>query len=99
MALIFPVMNRSDLIVKLSHRFPQLTREDADFSVNAILDEIAGCLAISGRVEIRGFGVFSLHTRPTRTARNPKTGAKVVIPEKSVPYFKPGLELRSRVNS
>jgi len=97
--LVFLVMNRSDLIVKLSRRFPQLTKEDVDVSVNAILDEIVGCLAISGRVEIRGFGVFSIHTRPTRIGRNPKTGEKVAIPEKNVPHFKPGLELRSRVNN
>ncbi|HEY8084686.1 MAG TPA: integration host factor subunit beta [Methylophilaceae bacterium] len=91
-------MNRSDLIVKLAHRFPQLTREDADFAVNAILDEISGCLAISGRVEIRGFGVFSIHTRPPRVGRNPKTGERVAIPAKNVPHFKPGLDLKERVN-
>jgi integration host factor subunit beta len=99
LALVLAAMNRSDLIVKLSSRFPQLTKEDADFAVNAILDEITGCLAINGRVEIRGFGVFSIHTRPTRTGRNPKTGEKVAIPQKNVPHFKPGQELRSRVNS
>ncbi len=92
-------MNRSDLIVKLCDRFPQLTREDAAYSVNAILDEITGCLAIKGRVEIRGFGVFSIHTRPTRAGRNPKTGEKIAIPRKSLPHFKPGLQLKARVNN
>ncbi|HEY7986620.1 MAG TPA: integration host factor subunit beta [Methylophilaceae bacterium] len=91
-------MNRSDLVVKLAHQFPQLTKDDADVSVNAILDEISSCLAVNGRVEIRGFGVFSIHRRPPRLGRNPKTGEQVAIPEKNVPHFKAGLELRERIN-
>lgn len=67
-------------------------------SVKAILDMIANHLIGNGRVEIRGFGSFSLHTRPPRLGRNPKTGLRVSVPEKRVPHFKPGVELRERVN-
>jgi integration host factor subunit beta len=91
-------MNRSDLIAKLAVRFPQLTREDADFSVNAILHKISSCLALKGRIEIRGFGVFSIHTRPPRLGRNPKSGERVAIPERNVPHFKPGADLKQRLN-
>jgi len=82
----------------LADRFPQLVRADADLSVSAILDAIAGTLAKKGRIEIRGFGSFSLNHRPARVGRNPKTGAKVTVPAKSMPHFKPGKELRESVD-
>lgn len=91
-------MTRSELISKLASRFPQLSQVDADLSVKAILDAISIRLAQGGRVEIRGFGSFSVHSRPPRLGRNPKTGERVPVPEKFVPHFKPGIELRERVN-
>ncbi len=91
-------MNRSDLTGQLASRFRQFTRQDVDLSLKAILDAIAKHLAGNGKVEIRGFGSFRLNVRPARNARNPKTGEKVAVPEKVVPHFKPGLELKRRVN-
>lgn len=90
-------MNRSDLIKTLAARFPNLMATDAETCVKAILDGIGQTLVQGGRVEIRGFGVFSLLYRSARTSRNPKTGASVFVAEKSVPYFKAGKELRERV--
>lgn len=97
-ATISAHMTRSELITKLASRFPQLTQVDADLSVKTILDAISIRLAQGGRVEIRGFGSFSVHSRPPRLGRNPKTGERVPVPEKFVPHFKPGIELRERVN-
>lgn len=89
---------RSELIAKLASRFPQLTQADADLSVKTILDAISIRLAQGGRAEIRGFGSFSVHSRPPRLGRNPKTGERAPVPEKIVPHFKAGVELRARVN-
>lgn len=91
-------MTRSELIDRLAARFSQLTRVDTELSVKTILDAISGHLAQGDRVEVRGFGSFSVHSRPPRLGRNPKTGERVPVPEKRVPHFKPGSELRDRVN-
>ena len=91
-------MTRSDLITKLAERYPQLLAKDAELAVKVILDTMAGILARGGRIEIRGFGSFSLNYRPPRTGRNPKSGEKVQVPAKHVPHFKAGKELRERVD-
>ena len=92
-------MTKSDLIAKLADRFPQLVAKDADFAVKMILDAMSEALAKGDRIEIRGFGSFSLNYRPPRVGRNPKSGDKVSVPEKWVPHFKAGKELRERVDS
>lgn len=91
-------MTRSELIIALANRFPQLVVKDIDISVKEILDKIAETLAAGHRVEIRGFGSFGLNYRPPRTGRNPKTGEKVAVPAKYTPHFKPGKDLRERVD-
>jgi integration host factor subunit beta len=93
-----PIMTRSELINRLAMRFPMLTRQDAAASVATIIDAISNCLASRGRAEIRGFGSFSINVRPPRLGHNPKTGESVPVPEKAVPHFKPGVEMRERVN-
>ncbi len=90
-------MTRSELIVVLASRFPSLVAKDAEIVVKEILDAIGGALARGDRVEIRGFGSFSLNYRPTRTGRNPKSGELVNVPGKYVPHFKVGKEMRERV--
>jgi integration host factor subunit beta len=92
-------MTKSDLIALLAERFPQLVAKDADFAVKMILDAMSEALAKGDRIEIRGFGSFSLNYRPPRVGRNPKSGDKVSVPEKWVPHFKAGKELRERVDS
>jgi integration host factor subunit beta len=91
-------MTKSDLIVRLAERFPQLVAKDADFAVKMILDAMSEALAKGDRIEIRGFGSFALNYRPPRVGRNPKSGDKVSVPEKWVPHFKAGKELRERVD-
>ena len=91
-------MTKSDLIAKLGGRYPQLVAKDAELAVKTILDAMAKSLSQGQRIEIRGFGSFSLNYRPPRTGRNPKTGDKVSVPEKHVPHFKAGKELRERVD-
>ena len=91
-------MTRSDLIANLAYRFPNLMTKDADIAVKEILDAIGQSLAKGDRVEIRGFGSFGLNHRPARIGRNPKTGESVALSGKHVPHFKPGKELRDRVN-
>ena len=91
-------MTRSDLVELLAERFGQLTQRDADAAVKTILDAMSDALVRGHRIEIRGFGSFSLHYRPPRTGRNPKTGDAVALPGKHVPHFKPGKELRDRVS-
>ena len=88
-------MTKSDLIARLAERFPQLVAKDADFAVKMILDALSEALVKGDRIEIRGFGSFSLNYRPPRVGRNPKSGDKVSVPEKWVPHFKAGKELRS----
>ena len=91
-------MTKSDLIARLAERFPQLVAKDADFAVKMILDAMSEALVKGDRIEIRGFGSFSLNYRPPRVGRNPKSGEKVDVPEKWVPHFKAGKELRERVD-
>jgi len=91
-------MTRSELIQRLAEQFPQLTIKDIDLTIRTILDELSKSLAKGNRAEIRGFGSFTLNYRPPRKGRNPKSGASVSIPAKYVPHFKPGKELRERVD-
>jgi integration host factor subunit beta len=86
------------LINRLAARYPQLVAKDADFAVKTILDAMAVSLAQGDRIEIRGFGSFALNYRPPRLGRNPKSGEKVRVPQKYVPHFKAGKELRERVD-
>ncbi|MCK9381975.1 MAG: integration host factor subunit beta [Sulfuritalea sp.] len=91
-------MTKSELIVRLAERFPQLVAKDADYAVKMILDALTAALVRNNRIEIRGFGSFALNYRPPRVGRNPKSGDKVQVPEKYVPHFKAGKELRERVD-
>jgi integration host factor subunit beta len=91
-------MTKSELINRLALRFPQLVAKDADYAVKVILDAMSSSLALGDRIEIRGFGSFALSYRPPRVGRNPKSGDKVQVPEKYVPHFKAGKELRERVD-
>jgi integration host factor subunit beta len=91
-------MLRSELVARLQAEFPNLRPAEVEDAVDAILDEIAGALAQGGRVELRGFGAFSVRKRDARTGRNPRTGATVKVAAKRVPFFKPGKELRLKVN-
>ena len=91
-------MTKSELIVRLAERFPQLVAKDADFAVKMILDAMTEALVRGDRIEIRGFGSFALNYRPPRIGRNPKSGEKVSVPAKWVPHFKAGKELRERVD-
>jgi integration host factor subunit beta len=92
-------MTKSDLIQILSLKFPALPAKEVEAAVKGIVDHMAEVLAIGGRIEVRGFGSFSVRYRAPRTGRNPKTGSKVELTEKYVPHFKPGKDLRDRVNS
>jgi len=92
-------MTKSELIEILTRRQPHLKAEDVDLAVKSLLEMMAGALAQGDRIEIRGFGSFSLHYRPPRMGRNPKTGDSVALPAKHVPHFKPGKELRERVST
>ena len=91
-------MTKSKLISLLAGRFSQLVHKDAELSVKIILDAMSGSLMKKKRIEIRGFGSFSLNYRSPRIGRNPKSGEKVNVPEKYVPHFKAGKELRARVD-
>jgi integration host factor subunit beta len=91
-------MTKSELIERIAHRQSHLAYKDVEFSVKALLEQMSKSLAKGERIEIRGFGSFSLHFRPSRTGRNPKTGDAVYLSGKHVPHFKPGKELRLRVN-
>ncbi len=91
-------MTKSELIEKIAHQQSHLAYRDVEFSVKSLLEQMSRALATGKRIEIRGFGSFSLHFRPPRTGRNPKTGDPVYLPGKHVPHFKPGKELRERVS-
>ncbi len=91
-------MTKSELIDNLATRLEQLPAKDVELAVKTILEQMASVLAEGERIEVRGFGSFSLHHRQARTGRNPKTGESVTLNEKYVPHFKPGKELRDRVN-
>ncbi|OQW91598.1 MAG: integration host factor subunit beta [Beggiatoa sp. IS2] len=92
-------MTKSELIEAIAHKQTQLAQKDIDMAVKTLLEHMADSLTSRERIEIRGFGSFSLHYRPARTGRNPKTGETVDLPPKHVPHFKPGKELRDRVNA
>ena len=91
-------MTKSELIEVLSRRQAHLKADDVDMAVKTLLEMMSNALSGGDRIEIRGFGSFSLHFRPPRLGRNPKTGDSVALPGKYVPHFKPGKELRDRVN-
>ena len=91
-------MIRSELVQKLCHDFPDLTQRDIELVVTSLFDEITAQLAKGGRVELRGFGAFSTRKRDARVGRNPRTGEQVEVDAKKVPYFKPGKEMRERLN-
>jgi integration host factor subunit beta len=91
-------MTRSDLVEELANRFAQLTHKDAESAVKAILDAIGQAMVRGHRIEIRGFGSFTINRRPPRIGRNPRSGESVAIPEKRVPHFKPGKALREAVD-
>ncbi|MFA5984168.1 MAG: integration host factor subunit beta [Methylococcaceae bacterium] len=92
-------MTKSELIEALSRQQPHLALKDVELAVKCIIEEMNQALASGERIEIRGFGSFSLHKRPPRIGRNPKTGDSVSLSEKHVPHFKPGKELRERVDA
>lgn len=91
-------MTRSDLVDALAARFQHLPHRDAEMVVKTIFDSMAEALANGHRIEIRGFGSFTITRRPARTGRNPRSGEAVHIPEKKVPHFKPGKALREVVD-
>jgi len=92
-------MNRSDLIAVIAKEQSHLAYSDVELAVKCMLEHMSQALASGERIEIRGFGSFSLSHRPARQGRNPKTGATVMLPERYVPHFRPGKDLRDRVNA
>ena len=91
-------MIKSELVQAIAAENPHLYQRDVEHIVNAILEAITEALARGDRVELRGFGAFSVKNRPARTGRNPRTGARVQVDEKHVPFFKTGKEMRERLN-
>ena len=91
-------MIKSELVQKVAEANPHLYQRDVENIVEAILDEVTFALARGDRVELRGFGAFSVKQRPARTGRNPRTGAHVSVDQKCVPFFKTGKEMRERLN-
>jgi integration host factor subunit beta len=91
-------MIKSELVQRIASQNPHLYQRDVENIVNAILGEITAAMAKGDRVELRGFGAFSVKHRPARTGRNPRTGAHVSVEQKSVPFFKTGKEMRERLN-
>ncbi|MEK7258189.1 MAG: integration host factor subunit beta [Pseudomonadota bacterium] len=91
-------MTKSELIDRIAGKQSQLSSKDVELSVKAMIEYMSQVLSEGGRIEIRGFGSFSLHYRIPRVGRNPKTGTPVALTGKYVPHFKPGKELRDRVN-
>ncbi|MCP1198894.1 integration host factor subunit beta [Notoacmeibacter sp. MSK16QG-6] len=92
-------MIKSELVQTIANRNPHLFQRDVDRIVNVVLEEISQALIEGNRVELRGFGAFSVKNRPARTGRNPRTGETVDVEEKWVPFFKAGKELRERLNA
>ncbi|MFM5923698.1 MAG: integration host factor subunit beta [Novosphingobium sp.] len=92
-------MIRSELVAMLARENPGLRLEEVEKAVSTFFDEIGQRLANGGRVELRGFGAFSTRARDPRKGRNPRTGETVDVPGKKVPYFKPGKEMRARLNT
>ncbi|HBC06351.1 MAG: integration host factor subunit beta [Alphaproteobacteria bacterium] len=91
-------MTKSELIARLAADNPHLYQRDVERIVSTIFDEITGALAQGDRVELRGFGAFSVKQRGSRTGRNPRTGATVEVDSKHIPYFKTGKQLREKLN-
>jgi integration host factor subunit beta len=92
-------MTKSELVRTLSEKLPELQQRDVELAVNCMLAQMANALDNGERIEIRGFGSFDLHQRPPRLARNPKTGAAVHLPAKKAVHFKPGKQMRDRVDA
>ena len=92
-------MIKSELVARLAERYPHLYHRDVERIVSTVLDEISVALAKGDRVELRGFGAFSVKVRPARQGRNPRTGEAVSVEEKRVPFFRTGKELRERLNN
>ena len=92
-------MTKSELVQTLSEKFPELEKRDVELALNCMLGQMTDSLVQGERIEIRGFGGFSLHHRAPRLARNPKTGEAVNLPAKVAVHFKPGKEMRDRVNA
>jgi len=91
-------VTKSELIETLAKNNPQLPQAEVEAAVKSMIEQMSSALSGGERIEIRGFGSFSLHYRPPRVGRNPKTGDSVELSSKYVPHFKPGKELRDRVN-
>ncbi len=91
-------MTKSELIDAIAGKQAHLAHKDVEVAVKTLLEHMSEALSNGRRIEIRGFGSFSLHYRPARVGRNPKTGEPVALPAKHVPHFKPGKQLRERVN-
>ncbi|HET7396486.1 MAG TPA: integration host factor subunit beta [Gammaproteobacteria bacterium] len=91
-------MTKSELIEIIARKQSHLASKDIELAVKTVLEQMSNALSSGRRIEIRGFGSFSLHFRPPRMGRNPKTGDSVALPGKYVPHFKPGKDLRDRVN-
>lgn len=92
-------MTKSELIEIIAEKYPSMQLRDVESTIKEVIDYMSDSLASGDRIEIRGFGSFSLHYRAPRIGRNPKTGEKVELDGKYVPYFKPGKEMRERVNA
>ena len=92
-------MIKSELVRALNEKLPELQLGDVDLAVNCLLNHMADALVQGERIEIRGFGSFDLHHRPPRIGRNPKTGETVNLPAKVVVHFKPGKDMRDRINA
>ena len=92
-------MIKSELIARLASENPHLTQKDIERVVTVIFDRMTRALETGGRVELRGFGAFSVRSRPARAGRNPRTGEAVMVKAKHVPFFKSGKELRERLNA
>lgn len=92
-------MIKSELINRVAELHPELSAEQAETAVKTVLEAISETLETGGRVELRGFGAFSVRHREARIGRNPRTGAQVPVPQKSVPFFRAGKELRERVDA
>ena len=91
-------MIKSELVAKISERNPHLYQRDVEHVVIAVLEEVVSALSRGDRVELRGFGAFSVKNRPARIGRNPRTGETVAVAEKLVPFFKTGKEMREKLN-
>ncbi len=91
-------MTKSELIAELASANPHLLSRDIELIVSTVFDEITAALSRGARVELRGFGAFTVKQRDARTGRNPRTGEAVAVDQKMVPFFKAGKELRERVN-